>query len=100
MDGDDRGFLHLAKDCVFSVEVFALVKRDEKLRPVVVGPSIGKCHLATRAELEPLVKLVLEGSAVARLTALQPSWRRQEVSERALPQKEKKKQLIPVMRIC
>ena len=68
-----RAVLHLAEYCVLPVEVLALVKRDEELRPVIVWSSVSKRHLAARAELESLMKLVLEWPAVTRLAALQPS---------------------------
>ena len=61
---------HLAKDRVLSVEVLTLVERDEELRAVVVGASVGECHLASSVELESLVELILERSSVTRLASL------------------------------
>jgi hypothetical protein len=55
---------HLAKDCVLFVKVDALSESDEELGVVGVTVSIGHGYQPSVGELQPLMKLIFEGTSI------------------------------------
>lgn len=70
---EDRVAGDFSKDCVFAVQMLALIQRNKKLGTVVIGSTIGHSYLATMWKLKALVKFIFECAPVNGLATLSTS---------------------------